>query len=101
MSEKKWSPDEVHAEVRARIAELTELEMDEVRDDASLMDDLEVDSLMAIELMVALDKEYRIDIPEDEFEKVVTVKDVTDLILKYLSQVPEYSLSEQREGRGA
>ena len=87
MSEKKSRlPEQVHEEVRARIAELTELELDEVLDDASLMDDLEVDSLMVIELMVALDKEYRIDVPDDEFEKVVTVKDVTQVILKYLNQ---------------
>ena len=69
--------DQVRQEVRRRIAELTERTPDEITDTALFVEELGVDSLMAIELMVALDKEYKIDIPEERFR---TIKNVNDAV---------------------
>ncbi len=76
--------ERVRQEVRNRVAELTEMEPSEVSDTASFIDELGVDSLMAIELMVALDKEYKIDIPEEEFREIKNVDQAVDVVMKHL-----------------
>ncbi len=77
--------EKVREEVRNRVAELTEVEPSEISDTADFMDELGVDSLMAIELMVALDKEYKIDIPEDEFREIKNVDQAVEVVMKHLS----------------
>jgi acyl carrier protein len=52
-------------EIKRLIASVTEREPEEVPNTASFAEDLGVDSLMAMEVMVAMDKKFRIDIPED------------------------------------
>jgi len=84
MEETKWTRDQVREETRKRVAELTELETSEVGDDALFIDELGMDSLMAIELMVALDKEYQIDISEEEFREIKNVNEAVDVIMRYL-----------------
>lgn len=77
--------DQVREEVKRLIAELTEREVSEITDAALFVDDLGVDSLMAIEVMVALDKRYKIDIPETEFNKIKNVNDSVEVVMKHLS----------------
>jgi acyl carrier protein len=77
--------DKVRQEVKRLIAELTEREPDEITDSALFIEDLGVDSLMAIEVMVALDKRYKIDIPEAEFNKIKNVNDAVDVVMQHLS----------------
>jgi len=77
--------EKVREEVRNRVAELTEVDPSEISDSADFMDELGVDSLMAIELMVALDKEYKIDIPEDEFREIKNVDQAVEVVMKHLS----------------
>lgn len=81
----KITAEQVREEVRNRVAELTEMETSEVSDSADFVEELGVDSLMAIELMVALDKEYQIDIPEDEFRQIKNVTEAVDVVMKHLS----------------
>lgn len=78
--------DEVREQVREKVAELTELETSEVSDTALFIDELGIDSLMAIELMVALDKEYKIDIAEEEFREIKNVNESVDVIMRHLEQ---------------
>jgi acyl carrier protein len=75
----------VRAEVKRLIAELTERESAEITDTALFVDDLGVDSLMAIEVMVALDKRYKIDIPESEFNQIKNVNDAVNIVMKHVS----------------
>ncbi len=74
----------VREEVRNRVAELTETDPSEVTDEADFMEDLGVDSLMAIELMVALDKEYKIDIPEEEFRQIKNVNQAVEVVMRHV-----------------
>jgi acyl carrier protein len=75
----------VREEVKRLIAELTEREISEITDTALFVDDLGVDSLMAIEVMVALDKRYKIDIPESEFNQIKNVNDAVSIVMKHVS----------------
>ena len=51
---------------------------------AVLDDDLNIDSLDAVELVMALEEEYRIKIPDTELENMKTVQNIVDCIEKYL-----------------
>ena len=75
---------EVRAEVINLVAEITEREPAEIPDTANFIEDLGIDSLMAIEMLVAMDKKYKIRIPEDEFGQIKTVQDAVAIVLRYL-----------------
>lgn len=83
MGNQTLTPEIVRQEVRRRIAELTERDASEIEDTASFVDDLGVDSLMAIELMVALDKEYKIDLPEEEFREIKNVNEAVEVVMRH------------------
>ena len=51
-----------------------------VTDSASFIDDLGADSLDTVELVMAFEEEFGVEIPDDAAEKIVTVKDATDYI---------------------
>ena len=56
------------------------MEREKLTDEASFMEDLGADSLDTVELVMAFEKEFDIDIPDEEAEKLRTVGDA----LKYL-----------------
>lgn len=53
--------------------------------EASLADDLNIDSLDAVELVMALEEEFGIKIPDEELSTMKTVKDIDSCIMKYLA----------------
>jgi acyl carrier protein len=85
MTNEAVTADRVRDEVKNLIAELTEREPAEITDSALFVDDLGVDSLMAIEVMVALDKRYKIDIPEAEFNKIKNVNDAVSVVMQHIA----------------
>ena len=74
----------IKSEIKRLIADVTEREPEEVTDTASFGEDLGVDSLMAMEVMVAVDKKFKIDIPEEEFGKIKNVLDAVAIVQKHL-----------------
>ena len=53
---------------------------DQVTPDASFVDDLGADSLDIVELVMALEEEFDTEIPDDEAEKITTVKQAIEFI---------------------
>ena len=51
-----------------------------ITEDSSFVDDLNADSLDMVELVMAMEQEFDIEIPDDVAEKVVTVKDAVEYI---------------------
>ncbi|MFA6279214.1 MAG: acyl carrier protein [Bdellovibrionales bacterium] len=51
-----------------------------VTDNASFIDDLGADSLDTVELVMAFEEEFGVEIPDDAAEKIVTVKDAVEFI---------------------
>jgi len=74
----------IRSEIKRLIADVTEREPEEITDTASFGDDLGVDSLMAMEVMVAVDKKFKIDIPEEEFGTIKNVIDAVEVVKKHL-----------------
>ena len=71
---------DIEEKVKDIIAEELGVERDKVTPQASFMEDLGADSLDTVELVMAFEKEFDIDIPDEEAEKLRTVGDA----LKYL-----------------
>jgi acyl carrier protein len=72
----------IEDKVRDIIAEELGVEREKLTDDASFMEDLGADSLDQVELVMAFEKEFDIDIPDEDAEKMRTVGDA----LKYLHE---------------
>ena len=56
------------------------VDIDKITPDAKFVDDLGADSLDTVELVMALEEEFEIDIPDEEAEKIVTFQDVLNYI---------------------
>lgn len=74
------STEEVFEKVKAIIVEQLGAAEASVTMEASFIDDLGADSLDIVELVMALEEEFDIEIPDSDAEKVVTVGDVVDYI---------------------
>ena len=72
----------VEDQVRAIIAEQLGIKTDEIKQDASFVDDLGADSLDTVELVMALEEEFEIEIPDEEAEKITTVQNAIDYVNK-------------------
>ena len=60
------------------------LDGDKIKDDAHFEEDLDVDSLGVVELLMALEDEFEVKIPDEEAESIVTVGQAIDLVHKKL-----------------
>ncbi|MBM3781713.1 MAG: acyl carrier protein [Acidobacteria bacterium] len=66
--------------VKSIIVEQLGVDEDEVTPDASFLEDLGADSLDTVELVMAFEEEFGIEIPDDEAEKITRVKDAVSYI---------------------
>ncbi|MDD4954353.1 MAG: acyl carrier protein [Candidatus Omnitrophica bacterium] len=78
--------DITEQEIKKIISEITEVPVEKITPDADFFADLEVDSLKAIEIVAALEKKYRVVIPEKDIPKIRT-----------LNQVLEYTKGMKKE----
>ena len=70
----------VDERVKKIIAEQLGVEEDEVVPEASFVEDLGADSLDTVELVMALEEEFEIEIPDEDAEKILTVGKALDYI---------------------
>ncbi len=68
--------------VKKLISEQLDVEESEIELESSFQDDLEADSLDVVELVMAIEDEFDIEIPDEEAEKLETVKNAVDYIEK-------------------
>ena len=69
--------------VKSIIVEQLGVDEEEVTPDASFVDDLGADSLDTVELVMAFEEEFGIEIPDEDAEKIATVKDAIAYIDKH------------------
>jgi acyl carrier protein len=70
----------VAEKVKSIIVEQLGVEADEVTPEASFTDDLGADSLDIVELVMAFEEEFGIEIPDEDAEKITRVKEAVDYI---------------------
>ena len=68
--------------VRAMLAKQLNLPADKITVESDIIKDLGADSLDVVELLISLEDDYGISIPEDDIVGVKTVKDIVDMIEK-------------------
>ena len=71
---------EVFEKVKKIIAEQLGVDESEIQDESHFIDDLGADSLETVELVMALEEEFGIEIPDEDAEKIQTVGDVKKYI---------------------
>lgn len=74
------SSEEIAERIKTIIVEQLGVGMDEVTPEASFIEDLGADSLDIVELIMALEEEYDMEIPDEDAEKIQTVEDVISYI---------------------
>ena len=66
--------------VRKIVVEQLGVKEDELKNDASFVDDLGADSLDTVELVMALEEEFETEIPDEKAEKITTIQEAIDYI---------------------
>lgn len=74
------SQDEIFEKVKKIVADQLEAEPEAVKPEANFANDLGADSLDTVELVMALEEEFEIEIPDEDAEKIATVQDAVDFI---------------------
>ncbi len=72
-------------DLRATVADVLDVDLELVTDHAEFVADLEVDSLMALEVMVVLEKKYGVKLVEDELRQVTTLQKAYTLLAQKLA----------------
>ena len=73
--------NEIETRVKKIVVEQLGVKEEEVTTDASFVDDLGADSLDTVELVMALEEEFETEIPDEDAEKIVTIKDAVNYIV--------------------
>lgn len=73
--------NEIEARVKKIVVEQLGVKEEEVKPDASFVDDLGADSLDTVELVMALEEEFETEIPDEDAEKIITIKDAINYIV--------------------
>ena len=74
----------VEERVKKIVVEQLGVKEDEVTNESSFIDDLGADSLDTVELVMALEEEFKTEIPDEEAEKITTVQQAIDYITSHL-----------------
>ena len=78
----------VEKEIVSIIADVSGLDESEITLDKNFFKDLEIDSIKAIEITVAIEKKFKISVRDEDVPKLVTVQQAVELVNKLLTQVP-------------
>ena len=82
---KVMSSEEIFEKVKNIIVDLLQVSEDSVTLESQFIDDLGADSLDLVELIMGIEEEFNIEIPDGEAEKVVTVEDVVEYIKEHIN----------------
>jgi len=77
--------NEIWAKVKEIIVEQLGVDEEEVTSDASFIDDLGADSLDIVELIMAFEEEFDLEIPDEDAEKITTVGDAVEYIREHMA----------------
>jgi acyl carrier protein len=74
------TPEQIEARVKEIICQQLEVSEEQLKPESSFVDDLKADSLAVVELVLALEQEFKIEIPDEDTEQIKTVKNALDYI---------------------
>jgi acyl carrier protein len=77
------TPEEIRSQVNAIFVDLFEMAPEKLKPEATLFQDLNLDSLDAIDMVVSFERVFKIRPPHAEIREIRTLDDVYALVLKY------------------
>lgn len=78
------SADEIRERIKRSIANITCIDPEKINDSASFEDDLAIDSLSILEIVVDVEYQFQIKVPEEELSAIRTIGDTVNTVQKYL-----------------
>ena len=72
-------------ELRELIAKIVEIEPAAITLNANFVEDLGMDSMMALEILASIEKKYKIQVPEEKLNKLRNLKEAISLTQEYMS----------------
>jgi acyl carrier protein len=77
---------QIEREIISIIADVSGFDEGEITPETNIMKDLEVDSIKAIEITVAIEKKFKVSVRDEDVPKIVSVKQAVELVEKLLAQ---------------
>ncbi len=74
---------DITAEIKRIITEQLDVDEDEIKAESTFIDDLGADSLGLVELVLAFEEAFEIEIPDEDTEKIRSVQDAIDYITQH------------------
>lgn len=82
----QMTKDNLKNEIRALIAEILEVDEKNITPDAKFVDELGMDSMMALEILASAEKKYKVKISEEYLTKVTSLNGITEIIRKLIEK---------------
>jgi acyl carrier protein len=77
---------DIENKVKATVAEQLGVDIEKITLESSFVDDLGADSLDTVELVMALEEEFDIEIPDEEAEKITTIQQAIDYVIEHAKE---------------
>ncbi|MFH1878559.1 MAG: phosphopantetheine-binding protein [Candidatus Omnitrophota bacterium] len=78
-------PVTLENDLRSLVSEIVEIEPEQITREANFVDDLEMDSMQALEIMAAIEKKYGVQIPEEYLGKIMNLSSLFDLTMEIVN----------------
>jgi acyl carrier protein len=78
--------DDTEKEIISIIADVSGFDEEEIKLDTRLAEELEVDSIKAIEITVAIEKKFKISVRDEDVPKIMTVRDALEIVNSLLAE---------------
>lgn len=79
--------DNLEKEIRSLVAEILEIDASKITSDARFVEDLGMDSMMALEILASVEKKYKLRIPESYLTKVTSLNSMVDIARQIMSKI--------------
>lgn len=78
--------DSIEQGIKEIIADVAGVEVEEIKPDTNLTKDLDIDSIRAIEITVAIEKKFKVSVRDEDVPKITTLRQAIDLVAQLLAQ---------------
>jgi acyl carrier protein len=78
--------EQIEKEIIAILSEVSGVDEAEIKPDTDLAKDLEIDSIKAIEITVAIEKKFKVSVRDEDVPKIMTLRQAVDLVRQLLGQ---------------
>lgn len=81
--------EDIKEEIMTIVSDVSGFDMEEIKPDTDFLKDLEIDSIKAIEITVAIEKKFKISVRDEDMPNITTLKQAVELVQKLLVQKQE------------